>query len=201
MSPGITLLILVLGSAAAFNNSSPNFGSVISSLMENNLVIVMALSRLPLDEVSIDGRDQLRGRSTSPVVGEYKHILNSRKRLKVSSKGRKDAVEKKTQEHNKRLNDLIWITKRTRVAKTLQSPHEALHTPRFLVNSFQQGKKGQDKEASKLFSFKTALKGGLHIARFFRNSFQQKWRKTTKQNNTQENINRLNERPVTEHPN
>ena len=153
MSPRIAFLILVLGSAAAFNKSSPNFGSMTSSLMENHLVMVMALSRLPPDEMSID---------------------------------------------------------ETRMAKTLPGPPEALNTPRFLVNSFQQRKKEQDKESSKLFSFKTAiikqanhkaLKGGIHIPRLLRNNFQQKWRKTAIQKNTQENINRLNERPVTELPN
>ena len=78
------------------------------------------------------------------------------------------------------------------------------------MNSFQQGKKEEDREASTLLSFKTAIikqvvhtafKGGLHIPGFLRNSFLQKWGKTTVQKNTQENINKLNERPVTELPN
>ena len=43
--------------------------------MENNLVMAIALSRLPPDEMSMDGRDQLRGKSTFPVV--YKHIWKS----------------------------------------------------------------------------------------------------------------------------
>ena len=209
MSPRIALLILVLGSAAAFKKSSLNFGGMISSLMENNLAMAMALSRLPPDEMSVDGSDQLRNRSTSPLVGECKHIFNTRKQVKVSSKLRKDAIEKKTQDRNNRHNDLIRITKRTHLAMTLQGPHEALCTPRFLVNSFQQEKKEQDKEESKLFSFKTAiikqavhkaLKGGLHIPRFLSNNFQQKWGETAGQKNRQEKINRLNERLVAELP-
>ena len=78
------------------------------------------------------------------------------------------------------------------------------------MNSFQQGKKVKDKEASKLFSFKTAIikqavhkafKGGLNVPRFLRNRFQRKWGKTAVQKNTRENIHRLNEKPVTELPN
>ena len=168
MSPRIALMILGLGSAAASKILSPNLGGMIRNLMENNL----ALSRLPPDEISMDGRDQLRSKSTSPVLGEYKHILNSRKRLKVSPKWRKDAIEKKTQEDNDRLNGLNGITKRS---------HMAMPLAMSLQNPYK------DKEASKLFSFKTAiikqavhkaLTGGLHIPGFFRKKFQQKWGKT-----------------------
>ena len=157
MSPRIALMILGLGSAAAFKTLSPNLGGMIRSLMENKL----ALSRLPPDEISMDGRDQLRSRSTSPVFGEYNHILNSSKRLKVSPKSRKGAIEKKTQEHNDRLNVLNGITKRS---------HMAMPLAMSLKNPYK------DKEASKLFSLKTAiikqavhkaLKGGLHISGFF----------------------------------
>ena len=82
--------------------------------MDNNLVMFMALSRLPPDEMSNNERDQLRGRSTSLMVGEYKHIFYARKQFKVSSKLRVYAIEEeKTKKHNNRLNDLIGITKRT----------------------------------------------------------------------------------------
>ena len=83
MSPRITLLILVLGSAAASKTLPSNFGSMIRCVRENT---ALALSRLPPDEMSLDGRDQTRGRITDQGVGDYKDIWNSRKLFKRSQK-------------------------------------------------------------------------------------------------------------------
>ena len=102
MSPRIALLILVLGSAAASTKLSSNFGSMIRCVRENT---ALALSRLPPDEMSTDGRDQSRGRSTAQGVGVYKHIWNSRKLFKRSLKWRNAGIEKKTQENNYRPKD------------------------------------------------------------------------------------------------
>ena len=97
MSPRITLLILVLGSAAASTKLSSNFGSMIRCGRENT---ALALSRLPPNEMSTDGRDQSRGRSTAQGAGVYKNIWNSRKLFKRSPKWRKAGIEKKIQENN-----------------------------------------------------------------------------------------------------
>ena len=79
----IALLIQVLGSAAASKKSSLDLGGMFRSLVTKNLVMVMTLSRLPMDEMSIEVRDQPRDRRTSLVVGEYKNILNARKMSKA----------------------------------------------------------------------------------------------------------------------
>ena len=105
MSPRIALLFLVLGSAAASKKPSSDLGSMKRSCMTNNLLTAMALARLPPDEMSTDRRDQFRGRKTSPVVGEYKNILNVRNRFKVNPKWIKAAVQNKIQENNNRLNE------------------------------------------------------------------------------------------------
>ena len=82
MIPRIALLILVLGSAASASQTySSNSGSMISSLMTNNLALAMALSRFPLDERSWLARDQSRAKSTESVVRGNKKVWNARKRL------------------------------------------------------------------------------------------------------------------------
>ena len=86
MSPRNVFLFLVLGLAAASKILSPNLGGMIGSLMTNNLAMAITLSKLPPDELSIDGRDQLRGRSTSPEVRDYEHILDAWKLFKVTLK-------------------------------------------------------------------------------------------------------------------
>ena len=70
------------------------------SLVTKNLVMVMTLSRLPMDEMSIEVRDQPRDRRTSLVVGEYKNILNARKWFKVCPKCPRLLREEKPYSHD-----------------------------------------------------------------------------------------------------
>ena len=86
MSPRTALLILVLASAAESTKYSFNSGSMIRSLLMNNLDMALALSRLPPVAMSMVGKDQSRARSTALVVGQYKKVWNVRKRLKVCVK-------------------------------------------------------------------------------------------------------------------
>ena len=71
---------------ASSKKSSLDLGGMIRNLETNKLVMAMTLSRLPMDEMPIEGRDQLRGRSTSTVAGEYKNILIARKWFNVCPK-------------------------------------------------------------------------------------------------------------------
>ena len=139
MSPWIGLLILVLGSASALDS-----GDVIRSSLTNNLVSAMALSRLTPGEMSIDGRDQLGGRSSSPVAGEYKKMFNARKWFNHFPNCLRPLRGGLTQQKRGKAHDLIRVTKRSHIAMIMamsrQGPHE--------VNSFQQkfGKSGTEKK-------------------------------------------------------
>ena len=86
MSPRTVLLILVMGSAVASAKYSSNSGSMIRSLMINNLDMALALSRLPPGAMSIVGRYQSKARSTAPVVEKYKKMRIARKQFKVCIK-------------------------------------------------------------------------------------------------------------------
>ena len=79
ISPRNALIKLVLGSAVE--------GIMSSSLMENNLVMAMALARLPPAERSLVGRDQFRGRTGGRLeVGKYINVWKAMKRFKVCAK-------------------------------------------------------------------------------------------------------------------
>ena len=80
ITPRNTLIILVLGSTAT--------GSMISSLMENNLVMAMALARLPPAERFLVGRDQFRGWTLGrlELVGKYINVWNAKRRFKVCTR-------------------------------------------------------------------------------------------------------------------
>ena len=123
----MALLILVWGSAAT--------GSMIWSAMENALVMARAMSRHPLDEMSMDGRYQVRGRSTSPVVN--KHIVNTRKWFKVCPKCQRPLRGGLTQLAWKKANDLFMITKRSHVTMTTamsrQGPQEKRHVRKTVI--------------------------------------------------------------------
>ena len=123
---------------------------MIRSLMTNNLVMTTTLSRLPMDEMSIERRYQIRGRSTPIVVGEYKIILNPRKWFNICPKCPRPLRGGLTQQKWGNAHDLITVTKKSHIAMIMamsrQGPRLALHTP--MVNSFQQkfGKAGTKKK-------------------------------------------------------
>ena len=79
ISPRSALILLVLCSAAA--------GSMMSSLMENNMVMALALARLPPNERSVVGRDQFRGCTVGRLeVGKYMNVWKAKNQFKVCAK-------------------------------------------------------------------------------------------------------------------
>ena len=122
MSPRIALLILVL--------LLVSFAMLWPWLC---YAMAMALSRLTLNGMSIDGKDQLRGKSTSPMVEEYKNVLNARKPIKVCPK-----CPMLENEQDKEVSTLFSFKTAIMNQAVCLSLKGGLHITRFWGNSVQQ---------------------------------------------------------------